>query len=114
MTENGAAQTGTVPDEQPRNGTMENVKLNMAEGDSSRMESGSKNTASPPVKADNNAAGTHSSPKKRRKVNHGKTLSLLCILRGFWQRPLSAFASSTMLLTTVPTLLQHASTVDDR
>ncbi|KAH1533044.1 hypothetical protein KXX18_004943 [Aspergillus fumigatus] len=70
MTENGTAQTGTVPVEQPRNGTMENAKLNMAEGDSSRMESGSKNTASPPVKADNNAAGTHSSPKKRRKVNH--------------------------------------------
>ncbi|GIJ88877.1 hypothetical protein Asppvi_007805 [Aspergillus pseudoviridinutans] len=70
MTENGAAQTGTAPDGQPRNGTMENVKLNMAEGDSSRMESGSKNTASPPVKADNSAAGTHSSPKKRRKVNH--------------------------------------------
>ncbi|GFF94527.1 regulator of drug sensitivity 2 [Aspergillus udagawae] len=87
MTENGAAQTGTAPDEQPRNGTMENVKLNMAEGDSSRMESGSKNTASPPVKADNSGAGTHSSPKKRRK---------------------------TTLLTTVPTLLQHASTVDDR
>ncbi|KAF7181031.1 hypothetical protein CNMCM7691_000160 [Aspergillus felis] len=87
MTENGAAQTGTAPDEQPRNGTMENVKLNMAEGDSSRMESGSKNTASPPVKADNSAVGTHSSPKKRRK---------------------------TTLLTTVPTLLQHASTVDDR
>lgn len=80
MTENGTAQTGTVPVEQPRNGTMENAKLNMAEGDSSRMESGSKNTASPPVKADNNAAGTHSSPKKRRKVNHGKILSLSSIL----------------------------------
>ncbi|GFF40792.1 putative Zn cluster transcription factor Rds2 [Aspergillus lentulus] len=74
MTENGAAQTGTVPDEQPRNGTMENVKLSMAEGDSSRMESGSKNTASPPVKADNSGAGTHSSPKKRRKVNHAAAL----------------------------------------
>lgn len=93
MTGNGAAQTGTVPDEQPRNGTTENDRLNMAEGDASRMESGSKNTASPPVKADNSAAGTHSSPKKRRKVNHGKQVSLLYILQGFWQRPLPAFAS---------------------
>ncbi|KAF7117796.1 hypothetical protein CNMCM5793_006998 [Aspergillus hiratsukae] len=72
MTGNGAAQTGTVPDEQPRNGTTENDRLNMAEGDASRMESGSKNTASPPVKADNSAAGTHSSPKKRRK--HASTV----------------------------------------
>ncbi|KAF4272906.1 hypothetical protein CNMCM8812_008261 [Aspergillus fumigatus] len=90
MTENGTAQTGTVPVEQPRNGTMENAKLNMAEGDSSRMESGSKNTASPPVKADNNAAGTHSSPKKRRKVNHDHVANHRA------------------------NALQHASTVDDR
>ncbi|KAE8131996.1 hypothetical protein BDV38DRAFT_225900 [Aspergillus pseudotamarii] len=71
MTEKNAAQTGTRP-EHSGNGTLGNLKNNMAEGDAIKMDSTAKDNSrnSPASKGENAAAGTHASPKKRRKVNH--------------------------------------------
>ncbi|RMJ26138.1 hypothetical protein PHISP_02983 [Aspergillus sp. HF37] len=46
----------------------------MPEEDTTRRDSGARSSlrASPTSKLGNPAAGAHSSPKKRRKVNHGK------------------------------------------
>ena len=47
------------------------MKSNPTEEDMSGMETGAKGAS----KAEHAAAGAHSSPKKRRKVNHGKKSS---------------------------------------
>ncbi|KAF5860660.1 hypothetical protein ETB97_001293 [Aspergillus alliaceus] len=72
MTEKIASHTGTRP-EQPGNGTLGNLKSSMTEGETMKKESSAKDNSrnSPASKAENAAAGTHASPKKRRKVNHG-------------------------------------------
>ena len=49
------------------------MKSNPTEEDMSGMETGAKGAS----KAEHAAAGAHSSPKKRRKVNHGKK-SICC------------------------------------
>ncbi|QMW30104.1 hypothetical protein G4B84_005439 [Aspergillus flavus NRRL3357] len=80
MTEKNAAQTGTRP-EQSGNGTLGNLKNSMAEGDAPKKDSTAKDNSrnSPASKGENAAAGTHASPKKRRKVNHGKQTTSPCI-----------------------------------
>ncbi|GMF72278.1 unnamed protein product [Aspergillus oryzae] len=80
MTEKNAAQTGTRP-EQSGNGTLGNLKNSMAEGDAPKKDSTAKDNSrnSPASKGGNAAAGTHASPKKRRKVNHGKQTTSPCI-----------------------------------
>lgn len=71
MTEKIASHTGTRP-EKPGNGTLGNLKNSMTEGETMKKESSAKDNSrnSPASKAENAAAGTHASPKKRRKVNH--------------------------------------------
>lgn len=71
MTENKVASAGTSPDIKTGNGTSDSMRLNATDEDSSVLESGAKYN----MKAEHGAAaaaGVHSSPKKRRKVNHGK------------------------------------------
>ncbi|EAW14085.1 gluconeogenesis transcription factor RDS2 [Aspergillus clavatus NRRL 1] len=108
MIEDGAGRTGSVPDNQHRNGAMEKGKLNLVEGDSVKMESGSKNNASPPLKSESATAGPHSSPKKRRKVNHGKNglpamhLARIMVATTLLLRAIRGFP--TTLLTIVPRL----------
>ncbi|OJJ32365.1 hypothetical protein ASPWEDRAFT_53990 [Aspergillus wentii DTO 134E9] len=72
MTEKSTAQAGAVPDNSPRNGTTEKLNYNANEADVTGQESGVKNNSqtSPSSKPENAAVGGHSSPKKRRKVNH--------------------------------------------
>ncbi|KAE8147140.1 hypothetical protein BDV25DRAFT_160993 [Aspergillus avenaceus] len=71
MTEKSTAQTGTRP-EQSSNGTAGTLKFNMTEEETSRRESSviDNSQNSPASKPENTVAGTHTSPKKRRKVNH--------------------------------------------
>lgn len=76
MTESRAAHAGTGPDTKTSNGTRDKTRMNSTDEDSGVMESGAKHNSS---KAEHGAvavAGIHSSPKKRRKVNHGKRLLL--------------------------------------
>lgn len=57
------------------------MKSNPTEEDMSGMETGTKGGAS---KAEHAVAGAQSSPKKRRKVNHGKKSSVVMrLLPGF-------------------------------
>ncbi|KAH8424731.1 Transcription factor [Aspergillus melleus] len=71
MTEK-SAHTATGPDQPPSNGTTEQLKLNMSEGERIRRESSARDSVqtSPVSKPENGAAAASSSPKKRRKVNH--------------------------------------------
>lgn len=78
MTESRAAHAGTGPHTKTSNGTRDQTRTNSTDEDSAVMESGAKHN---PSKAEHGAgagavAGIHSSPKKRRKVNHGKRLLL--------------------------------------
>jgi len=52
----------------------ETAKTKPTEGEASSKETNAKNSmqTSPAAKAEGASAQTHSSPKKRRKVNHGK------------------------------------------
>jgi len=74
MTENSIAQLSADPDNhnQTGNATAEKMKLNSSDGET--LDAGAKS------KAEQTAAGVHSSPKKRRKVNHGKKSLLQCVL----------------------------------
>lgn len=70
MTEK-SAHTATSPDQPPSNDTPEKLKLNMSEAERMRRDSSARESTqtSPAPKPEN---GPSSSPKKRRKVNHGK------------------------------------------
>ncbi|PWY71660.1 Zn(II)2Cys6 transcription factor acuM [Aspergillus heteromorphus CBS 117.55] len=72
MTEKSAARPGTGPDHQPSNGTTEKPRPDMTEEDWNAREINAKDNSqgSPALKPEGAAAGAHSSPKKRRKVNH--------------------------------------------
>lgn len=76
MTENSIAQLSADPDNhnQAGNATAEKMKSNSSDGET--LETGAKS------KAEQATAGAHSSPKKRRKVNHGKKSLLRCVLQG--------------------------------
>lgn len=75
MTENSMiAQAGAGSDLHTSNGPVEKMK---AEAETSAMDTGAK-------KAEHVAAGAHSSPKKRRKVNHGKRA--ISLSQGCWRR----------------------------
>ena len=80
MTETSIAQSNASPHKKKSNGTIKNMKSNPTEEDMSGMETGAKGAS----KAEHAAAGAHSSPKKRRKVNHGKKSSAAnAVLPGF-------------------------------
>ena len=80
MTETSIAQSNASPHKKKSNGTIDNMKSNPTEEDMSGMETGAKGAS----KAEHAAAGAHSSPKKRRKVNHGKKSSVVMrLLAGF-------------------------------
>lgn len=66
MTENSIAQLSADPDNQYQTGNATADKMNSNSSDGDTLETGAKS------KAEQAAAGAHSSPKKRRKVNHGK------------------------------------------
>ncbi|KAL2820380.1 hypothetical protein BJX63DRAFT_312249 [Aspergillus granulosus] len=75
MTEKTAAQTGTAPGPHPSNGMIE---TKASDGNiAGKNDPNAKDNAqmSPALKPDNAAAaGARASPKKRRKVNHGKNI----------------------------------------
>ncbi|THC89475.1 hypothetical protein EYZ11_011076 [Aspergillus tanneri] len=77
MTEKNA-QTATGSSQQPSTGTAEKPSINMAEREKTRKDSVAKDSTqtSPASKPENGAAGTRTSPKKRRKVNHAYDLRL--------------------------------------
>ena len=80
MTETSIAQSNASPHNQASNGTIKNMKSNPTEEDMSGIETGAKGAS----KAEHAAGGAHSSPKKRRKVNHGKKSSVVMrLLPGF-------------------------------
>lgn len=64
MTENSIAQLSADPDNQYQTGNATADKMNSNSSDGDTLETGAKS------KAEQAAAGAHSSPKKRRKVNH--------------------------------------------
>lgn len=74
MTEKSAAHPGTGPEHQPNNGTTDKSRISIANGEHTRENPNVKEellgTQGP--KSEMVAVGAHSSPKKRRKVNHGK------------------------------------------
>ncbi|PYH90788.1 Zn(II)2Cys6 transcription factor acuM [Aspergillus ellipticus CBS 707.79] len=72
MTEKSAPRPGTGPDQQPSNGTAEKPRPDMMEEEWTGRETGAKDNSqnSPALKPEGTATGAHSSPKKRRKVNH--------------------------------------------
>lgn len=76
MTEKTTAQTGPAPDQNTSNGTAENTTPSkMVDGSTvGKADSNAKDNAqtSPASKPEGAAAGARASPKKRRKVNHGK------------------------------------------
>lgn len=74
ITERRAAETDTSRGRQTVNETGQAPTFTMSEGDTTRTDSSAKDSMrTPPTsKPANPAAGTHTSPKKRRKVNHGK------------------------------------------
>lgn len=76
MTENSIAQLSAAPDNQYQTGNAISEKMNSNSSDGDTLETGAKS------KAEQAAAGAHSSPKKRRKVNHGKGSLLRCVLQG--------------------------------
>ena len=78
MTEKTTAQTGPGPDQNTSNGTAENTTPSKKVDGSTvgKADSNAKDKAqtSPASKPEGAAAGARASPKKRRKVNHGKNL----------------------------------------
>ncbi|KAI2816931.1 transcriptional regulator family: Fungal Specific TF [Aspergillus niger] len=72
MTEKTAASTGPGPDQQTSNGTADRTKPDVTEEEQTGADASAKDNSqnTPSLKADGAAAGAHSSPKKRRKVNH--------------------------------------------
>lgn len=76
MTEKTAASTGPGPDQQTSNGTADRTKPDVTEEEQTGADASAKDNSqnTPSLKADGAAAGAHSSPKKRRKVNHGMAL----------------------------------------
>lgn len=76
MTEKPTAQTGPAPDQNTSNGTAENTTPSkMVDGSTvGKADSNAKDNAqtSPASKPEGAAGGARTSPKKRRKVNHGK------------------------------------------
>lgn len=78
ITERSAAETDTSQGRQTVNETGQASTFTMSEGDTTRTDSSAKDSMrTPPTsKPANPAAGTNTSPKKRRKVNHGKPHAL--------------------------------------
>ncbi|OJJ47128.1 hypothetical protein ASPZODRAFT_1901209 [Penicilliopsis zonata CBS 506.65] len=123
MTESSAAkQAKTTPsDDRPSNGHADNMKASISEGESATKESGSKANSqlSPTPKSDSTATAAHASPKKRRKVNHGKRsfFRSACCRDGtpaeLHIRGSAGDIWKSTLLTRLP-CLQHASTADVR
>lgn len=75
MAEASSSQAGApAGGETKHNGTTETAKSNAGDSDTPSKESGANGNTktSPAAKAEGTAAPTHTSPKKRRKVNHGK------------------------------------------
>lgn len=75
MAEASSSQAGApAGGESKQNGTTEKSKSNAPDGDTSSKEirANGNTKTSPAGKGDGAAAPTHTSPKKRRKVNHGK------------------------------------------
>ncbi|PYH44223.1 gluconeogenesis transcription factor RDS2 [Aspergillus saccharolyticus JOP 1030-1] len=74
MTEKTAAQTGIGPEHQhqPNNGTADKLRISIATKEHTREEANVKEESqnAQGSKSEIAAVGTHSSPKKRRKVNH--------------------------------------------
>ena len=99
MTEkHSVAHAGPNPDKETRNDTSNKMRMDPTDREAGGLEAGAKKPEHGSAAAA--AAGIHASPKKRRKVNHGKRywffpLSLSCstgivegaILHLVWQRP---------------------------
>ena len=79
MTEKSAAPAGTGPDQQSGNGITEKIKPDVTDEERTGGEASANDNAqhTPGIKPDGAAAGAHPSPKKRRKVNHGKAVSAM-------------------------------------
>lgn len=91
MTQSTAAETGSVPGSQTIDQTA-GMKPTMAETDTTKKAPSTKgNSQAAPASKMGNATGSHSSPKKRRKVNHGR---LHALWQGCWSR---AQVKSTLL-----------------
>ena len=98
MTEkHSVAHAGPNPDKKTRNDTSSKMRMDPTDREAGGLEAGAKKPEHGSAAA---ATGIHASPKKRRKVNHGKrywffSLSLSCstgivegaILHLVWQRP---------------------------
>lgn len=80
MTENSVAHTGPDPDTKKRNDTSDKMRMDSTDREAGGLEAGAK-------KAEHGAAaGIHSSPKKRRKVNHGMRHWSPRAVQGLWKR----------------------------
>jgi hypothetical protein len=74
MTEQTAAQTGAAPGPHAGNGMAETKSPEGSVAVKSDPNAKDNAQTSPASKPDNTAAGARASPKKRRKVNHGKNV----------------------------------------
>ncbi|RJE20876.1 hypothetical protein PHISCL_06772, partial [Aspergillus sclerotialis] len=110
MTAESAVETGTNPDGMTMDETIDH-KPTIAETDTTRRSSGAKgNSQTSRASKLEKAAGSHSSPKKRRKVNHGKIHALL---QGLWSQTQAALSRKRQVHVANPHL-QHAYIVADR
>ena len=108
MTAESAVETGTFPEIIDE--TI-GLKPTMAEVDATRRSSGAKgNSQTSPASKLGSAAGAHSSPKKRRKVNHGK---IHASLQGLSSQIQAALPRKRQVHV-ANVHLQHASIVGDR